>query len=441
MSDTNTTYVIDTNVLLSGSFAFKDFANSVVVLSIKVIEELDKHKTAKGELGVSARSVIRKLEQVSQEGDILKGCVVDSAKLIICAWDDNLKEVLLANGLDDTPDNRILATALFFAKKPRRKNKTVLVSNDLALRIKARSVGVKSSPYSKEDTSQEIDEVYSGVKQYYIESEQIDLFYKKGECSIPDGISLFPNEYIVFVNTLNEKHTALGRRERDKIVSVSQNIAVSGIRSRNVKQTLALDALTNPDITMVSLLGIAGTGKTILSLAAAMDLVLTKKQYKKIVLIKNPISVPDSEIGFLPGSALDKLLPFYSNFLDILAELFPEKKQNVQMLIEHLIEIGVLELCPPTFLRGRSISDSLVIVDEFQNMSPYVAKTILTRIGDGSRVFVLGDINQTDNPKLDCYNNGLYYTLEAFKDEECAAHITLDKSERSSFAELAAKKL
>lgn len=439
MSRKNTTYVLDTNVLLCDVNIFNAIDEGEILLPFVVIEELDKHKVAKGALGAGARNIIRQIDVLAKQGDILKGCVIHSKlKLRIASRDDRLEAALDKQGLDNTPDNQILATAVVVKED---KKKVVLLTNDLALRIKAKAAGITAGPYDKDQKANSIDEVYSGARTIVVSSQEVDELYKTGQLVVEDTEGFLPNEYFKVVSSTDEKHTALGRFTGSAIALLQPGQKVSGIKPRNIKQTMALDALLNPDITMVSLLGLAGTGKTIMALASALELVMSKKLFKRVILVKSPISMPDSELGFLPGSAREKLLPHYANFLDNLSVLFPNKAQSIESLVDHLIEIGVLELAPPTYMRGRSLPDSIIIIDEFQNLSPYVAKAILTRVGENSRVFILGDINQIDNERLDAFNNGLYHALEAFKDEPCAAHITLDKSERSSFADLAARKL
>lgn len=430
------TYVLDTNVLLDDLKIFDKFGNNEIVLPFVVLEELDKHKTAKGELGANARNIIRQLDVFANEGDLLKGVISKKTKISVATWTAKCKAQLSKAQLVDMADNRILVTALVLraAKKP-----TVLVTNDVSLRIKAKSMGLETQSHVSADKVDSVDDIYSGLLDFYAPGIVIDQLHSAGEIAVPEGIKLLPNEYIHLIDNSNEKHTALGRFNGNRVVKVGTIKAVAGLKPRNSRQAVALDALMDPNITLVSLLGKAGGGKTVISLAAAVEQVFNNiKTYDKIILIK-PISFVGEDIGYLPGTQQDKILPHFGNYIDNLIQLFPSfKDKSPEELLEHLTYAGKLEICPPTYLRGRSLPNSFIIVDEVQNLTRHEIKTIATRLGDNSKLVVLGDVNQIDNDRLDSMDNGLTHIIEAFKNETCAAHITFLKGERSTFSSLAA---
>jgi len=432
-------YVLDTNVLLDDLKVFDKFGVNEIVLPFIVLEELDKHKTAKGELGANARNIIRQLDTLSKKGDLLKGVLTDrKVKVSVSSWDDKCKATLLEKSLDDKPDNKILVTALCLGGG---KKGTVLVTNDVALRIKAKSLGVESQEHFAAKRIDDVDSIFNGLVDHVVQGTIIDQLYSVGEINLPKGLKLFPNEYVHLIDEINEKHTAIGCYDGKIIQRVITPKSVGGIKPRSIRQSVALDALMNPEIELVTLLGRAGTGKTLCALAAAVELIFNKNEYEKMFLIK-PVSYVGESLGFLPGTQMEKMLPHMSSFIDNLLQLFPSyKDKDPLMLVDYLISSGKLQMDVPVYLRGRSISNALIIVDEVQNLTNHEIKTICTRLGEGSKLILLGDLNQIDNAKLDPFNNGLIHVIEAFKDEACASHLTFVKGERSGFADIASIKL
>lgn len=433
------TYVIDTNVLIDDTSALTKFKGQEICIPIKVVAELEKHKVAKGELGARARNVLRQIGELTDAGNILEGVFSENnSKISVIPWNEACKAQMEKHTLDNTPDNQILSAGL--QAKEAGKD-TVLITNDVSFSIQAKATGLTVQSHQSDKRPDSIDDIYAGIQTCIVDGDTIDDLFEFGECEVPEKFEFTNNGYVNFIDELNESHTGIARFTNGKLIKVVIPKQVSNIKPRNVKQGVALDAMMNDSITMVSVIGSAGGGKTICALGAAIELVLNQKRFDKIVLCKNPVPVESAEIGFLPGSEYEKLLPFYASFLDALAVIFPGNKQSPEELMVHLMEMGVLEIAPPTFMRGRSINNALIILDEGQNCSPSVMKTILTRLGDKSRIFILGDINQIDTPKLDAFSNGLTHVLEAFKGQDCAAHITFTKAERSTFAGLAAELL
>ena len=435
----NKTIVVDTNILLDDRGALLGFTDTNIVIPFVVLEELDNHKKAHGILGANARSTIRLLDELSSAGDIITGVIVEGNSTIkVIAWTSACQVQLEKHQLLDIPDNRIIASALCI-KESDVNLEVNLVSNDICVRTKAKMLGLPTTAHVTGAITDSIDEVYDGVLETFADPEYINNLHAIGYADKPDGVVLHENQFVRFISNVKESHTGLGRYFEGKVIKAGEIKSVAGIRPRNLRQTLSLDVLMDPDIELVTLLGKAGTGKTLLALAAAVEQVIEKGDYEKILLVKAPVAMgPD--IGFLPGELMAKILPHFESFLDNLYLLFPAyKKKSSEDLVEHLMGTGKLELLPPTYMRGRSLSNTIVIVDEVQNLKAEEVKTIATRIGEGSKLIMLGDINQVDRERLDGLHNGLTHLVEAFKDQDCAAHITFTKGERSSFADIAAE--
>jgi PhoH-like ATPase len=428
-------YVLDTNAMLEDPQIFNKFENAELVIPFICLEELDKHKTAKAELGAKARNVIRTIDDLSAQGDLFTGVKLSkTTKVRVAAWDKVCKKKFDDHDFEDSPDNRILATTLVCGKDAE------LLTNDVSLRLKAKSFGITASGHSPANRPTSIDEIYSGIVELKVSSEKINELYAQGELPLPNKLSLYPNEYVHFRSADNDGHTAIARFDGSKLLKVSVPKVIGGIKPKNLEQTVAFDALLNPDITLVSLLGKAGVGKSLLAMAAAIEMVVNSQQYDKIIIMRSPVSV-GPEIGFLPGDLESKTREFFSFVGSSIEVLFGSKGKTAEQHIEHLVDMGRLQLITPTFIRGMSIANTIIIADECQNFSIHEMKTIASRLSENSRLFVLGDLQQCDVAHLDAFNNGLTAIVEAFKDEPCAAHLTLHKSERSAFADLVADKL
>jgi PhoH-like ATPase len=423
--------VLDTNVILDDA-RILDKLHGKVVIPFQVLEEIDNHKKDRNETGANARYFARTLNDIMKEGDLLSGVKVGSIELFAAPWSSKLETKMQQLGLVDMPDNRIAVTALGVKQ-------SVLLSNDITLRLKASSLGQKCESYNKSIKADSIEEVYSGFVEREVSPEDINALYASG--SIPFDEKMVENQFVLLKSNIDPKHSAVSKFKNGYLYKISDKKNVSGIRAKNIKQTMIMDALLDPNITLVTILGPAGVGKTLLSLAAGLEQTLgANTEYDKIILMKAPVPV-GLDVGFLPGNLLEKIMPHFQSFLDNLEILMPQPEKSSQTFLTHLMDLGKLEMLPPTYIRGRSLPHTFIICDEAQNLTKEEIKAIATRIGEGSKLIMMGDIYQVDRVGLDFSNNGLTNLIEAFRGQSCAAHITLTKGERSTFAELAAELL
>ncbi|MCE1230141.1 MAG: PhoH family protein, partial [Firmicutes bacterium] len=338
-------------------------------------------------------------------------------------------------------DNQILACALQLLKT--RKEKVVLVSKDTNVRIKADAAGIAAEDYTTDRV--EMDELYSGTAQWEVEATQIAEMYEGG-VKPTEGMNLQPNQFVTLLDRANETHTAAGRfmASDGRIHPLKRMDQFPwGIKPRNLEQQFALELLLDDSVQVVTLLGKAGTGKTLLAIAAGLQQVVDDERYNKL-LVSRPVMPMGRDIGFLPGDVDEKLRPYmqpiYDN-LDFIVAANTEMRRRSSMTVGQLEEGGYISVEPLTYIRGRSIPNQYVIVDEAQNLTPHEVKTILTRAGEGTKVVLTGDPYQIDNPYVDASTNGLSYLAEHFKHLELSGHVTLVKGERSRMAELASNLL
>jgi PhoH-like ATPase len=358
----------------------------------------------------------------------------------------------------DSPDNRIISVAHDLLK---RGNPAVFVSKDLAARIKSDALGIKTEDF--ENQKVDADRLYAGYADVLVPGEVIDQMYADRMLPVAtlmrsgqraDGGVMsepIPNEFVVLHNAEDEGHTGLGRRltDTDQVIPVtSQKKPTFGILARNVQQTMALDLLLDDDIKLVTLLGAAGTGKTLLAIAAAMTKVFSEERYDK-ALVARPIMPMGRDIGYLPGDKDEKLAAWMQPIFDNLSYLMSTRgspnqqpdSRTPEQRIAKLMADGKLVLEPLTYIRGRSIPHQFMIVDEAQNLTPHEVRTIVSRVGEGTKLVLTGDIGQIDNPYLDRSSNGLSYTVDRMKGVGVVGHVTLERSERSNLASLATKLL
>lgn len=439
------TFVLDTNVLLHSAQSLESFKDNVVVLPMAVIEELDKFKKDQDELGRNARQVIRRLDVLRKKGSLSQGVPLDNGN----GKAEGLLKIITGKGhienreLDmDMPDNRILRVAYHLH---REGENVILISKDINLRLKADALGIQVMDFEKQKVN--VDELFTGYREINVPAGAVDLFYQSKSMILPED-EIFPNEFILLRDEGNPKHTALGRGRMDNVVSLmpQRDEPVWNIRPRSKEQRMALDLLIDPEVQLVTLVGQAGSGKTLLALAAGLELVLQKKIYEKI-LVSRPIVPLGKDIGYLPGSKDEKLVhwmqPIFDNLDYLMHTMHGEKKdfQSIRKYVDDLMRNHLLELEAITYIRGRSIPRQFVIVDEAQNLTPHEIKTIVSRAGEGTKMVLTGDPYQIDNPYLDASSNGLTYTVERFKKLPMHGHITLKKSERSPLAAAAAEYL
>lgn len=434
-------FVIDTNVLLHNSEALTSFADNFVVLPMTVIEELDNFKSHSDELGRNARGVVRKLDTLRVKGKLGKGVEMENGGILQIVAEHNLESDA---GLDmHVPDNRILLVAYNLLKSG---HKVIFVSKDINARLKADALGIDVMDFEKQKIN--FDELYTGNRQIDVPGSVVDQFYANKEVEV-EGFDFLPNEFVLLTDETNPKHTALTRVDKtgQKLLRLNPSVdSVWHIKSRSKEQRMALELLMDPEIELVTLVGQAGTGKTLIAIAAALESVIAHKRYDRI-LVSRPIIPMGKDIGYLPGSKDEKLANWMQPIFDNLTYLLshgetPENgDESIKKKIDKMMQENILELEALTYIRGRSIPRQYVIVDEAQNLTPHEVKTIISRAGEGTKMVLTGDPYQIDNPYLDSSSNGLTYTAERMKGHALHGHITLRKSERSGLAAAAAELL
>jgi PhoH-like ATPase len=435
-------YVLDTNVLLHDPRALYAFADNSVVIPIYVIEEIDTFKKDQSELGRNARTIARLLDHHRAEGGLSKPQPLENGGTVRVALSKNP----IKNPSYDSRsmDQRILEIALEVRKDTEDAGdsaRTILVTKDVNMRIRGDALGLVTVDYDPERIS--IEELYPGNSELAVEAPVIDTLYQDGAVAIP-GANLHANEYVLLRDDATGK-SALGRNDKTtgKVVGIKKlRDGVWGIKPRNKEQHYALDLLLNDDVKLVTLVGKAGTGKTLLALAAGLQKVTEEQSFHKL-LVSRPVIPLGRDIGYLPGDIEEKLNPWmqpiYDN-LELLLGLNRTDKKDGRSYAE-LMDLGFVEIEPLTYIRGRSLPNVFMIVDEAQNLTPHEVKTIVTRAGEGTKIILTGDPYQIDHPYIDSSNNGITHVAERFKNEAIAGHVTLTKGERSPLAEAATQLL
>ncbi len=440
------TFILDTNILLSDPEAIFSFQNNNIVLPLIVCEELDRHKDRQDEVGRNARETVRKLAELTKTNKDLKtGIPLPSGGLLkILSIDDvrskRKKQIVLPQELlmKETGDNSIISLCLEFQSAHEEEDMT-LVSRDLLLRLKADVLGIKCEDYKKVQVTSSVSKLFSGVST--IEGDfDINELHRSGQLYLEASktAGLQPNEFVVLTNGTQ---SGLCRffENGEPLVLVS-NEHVGKIKSRNKEQTFAIDLLTDPDVKLVTLAGFAGCGKTLVAIAAGLEQVMAKK-YKSLVVCR-PVQPVGKDIGFLPGTIEEKMEPWIAPIKDNLRFLLSpsgKRSKNIEETLNLMFDDGIIEIQAMTFIRGRSIADAYMIIDEAQNLNAHELKTILTRVGEGTKIVLTGDIEQIDNMYVDSLSNGLTVAIEKFKSYPISGHVTLLKGERSELATLAAQ--
>lgn len=429
-------YILDTNVLIHEPRAITNFEDNDVVLPIYVIEEIDKLKKESGNRGASARVAARFIDDLRSKGCLANG--VEMEKGIFFRVEIKGDTTELPTSLKrDIVDNRILAIALYIKNKEKDK-KVILVSKDVNMRIKADAMEIHVEDYKSD--KMDIEELYTGNIEVKIEEELIKKYEKSGRIKYIEIMSEEPSANC-FVSMKNKEKTLFGRynKKTKRIERMSYgDVSVWGVRGRNEEQNFALDLLMDEDIKVVTLVGKAGTGKTLLAVASGLELVVERSKYKKL-FIARPIVSMGKELGYLPGSEKEKLKPWMQPIFDNIDFLAAAKEEKAgEKVIAGLEALGLLKIEALSYIRGRSIPAGFLIIDEAQNLTPHEIKTIVTRAGENTKIVFTGDPYQIDNPYLDTESNGLTYLAERFRDVSVAGHVILKKGERSELAELAA---
>ena len=410
--------------------------DNLVVIPMCVLEELDTFKKGQDEKARNSRQFSRYMDKLRVKGDLKKGVPLRKQGFLKVRTEDDLD----IKGMKDIPDNRIIATALK-EKEDNPRKKVIVVSKDINLRVKADILGIRAEDFSNDKVN--FEEMYTGVLVHEIFEPVVKDLYSFDEIelsALPGLPKMFPNQYLV-IKYGKQKGLARFDAKKKKLVKLinSGNKGIWGITPLNLEQTLALDMLLNDDIKLVSLVGKAGTGKTLLAVAAGFHKSLTETVYKKIV-ISRPIVPMGKDLGYLPGTLEEKMNPWMKPIFDNVDFLLNEHNTTSEGFCvsgKELLEQNMMEVEPLTYIRGRSIPNQYLLIDESQNLTPHEIKTIITRAGVGTKIILTGDCHQIDNPFLDSSSNGLSYLVERFKNESIAAHITLLKGERSELAEIA----
>ncbi len=441
MPEKKSLMVLDTNVILHDSSCINQFGAADISVPIPVLEELDQFKKGNESINFHAREFARSLDSLSSN-KLFNGGLKIGPRLgkISISLDKEIHKDIEKSFSSNKTDHRILNIAYYLAKTHKNKN-VVLVTKDVNLRMKAKSIGLRAENY-KNDQVRDLKMLYKGHRVIEnVEHELLDRLFNCTACFeadvIPEGKDLHPNEYMVLRNG-TQSALAIFEKEKKQIKRIEKSKAYS-IKPRNVEQTFALDALLNKDIQLVTISGKAGTGKTLLALAAALQ---EKKHYRQIYMARPIVPLSNKDIGFLPGDIQSKLDPYMSPLYDNLGLLqLQEERTNKAKGIKELLEDEKLVVSPLSYIRGRSLVKIFFIVDEAQNLTPHEVKTIITRAGEGTKIVFTGDIYQIDHPYLDSHSNGLSYLIEKMKGQKLYAHVDLQKGERSELAELASNLL
>jgi len=450
------TYVLDTSVYLTDFNSIYAFRNNDIIVPFKVLEEVDKHKKRQDTVGVNARRIIRIFDDLRRRGSLNKGVRLKRGQGIVRVrgYDKNMlpEEYSIVD-----PDNQIIATAVSEAAGNERK--VIVVSRDINMRVKCDAIGLTSEDYHVGKVIRTADEIFTGFATHLIDDQIIDRFYDGAKILLEkQDIYLQPNQFLMLVSNSNEKKTCLARfinyaTPLLRINGEFNTTGIWGVKPRNKEQSFALNLLLDPKVEIVSLVGKAGSGKTLCALAAGLEQLLEPMSRKRKntpknpppdgqtrynrLIVTRPVQPLGKDIGFLPGTMEEKMAPWLMPIQDNLQFLLGDDKTTLQMYMDN----GTIEIEALTYIRGRSISNAFIIVDEAQNLTKHELKTIITRVGEGSKIVLTGDIEQIDNTYIDETSNGLTYAVEKLKRYELSGHVTLTKGERSKVATLGAKVL
>jgi len=442
---TKKNYVLDTSVYLTDADSIFKFDNHDIFIPLKVLEEIDNHKRRQDSVGINARKIIRSLDELRGKGSLQEGVRLDKGKGILKVMSyECLKNSVFPPDLDvRIPDHAIIATSMAIRNEhPNRK--VIVVSRDINMRVICDSLGIHAENYDNEKAVTSSDELYRGFIEHLVDDQFIDRFYAGEDIYLDrDEVSTIwhPNQYLLLVSNANQKKTALARFKNHfhplkKIMY--DKLPDWKINSRNKEQAFAIDLLMNPDIKIVTLVGRAGSGKTLCAVAAGLQqtIGLRENHYSRLI-VSRPVEPMGKDIGFLPGTMEEKMVPWLMPIQDNLQYLLGNDKNALQLYMEK----GKIEVEALTYIRGRSIANAFIIIDEAQNLTMHEVKTIITRIGEGTKIVLTGDIEQIDNSYVNETSNGLAHAVEKFKEFSIAGHVTFRKGERSELATLASKVL
>jgi PhoH-like ATPase len=439
-------FVLDTSVFLTSADCVYGFKNNDIVVPFKVLEEIDKHKGRQDGVGSQARKIIRILDGLRSKGTLFEGIRLRRGSGMLYTWGtEKLGAAGFPKDLDpNIPDHLIVATAMAVQKEhPDRK--VIMVSRDINMRVICDSVGLLTEGYITDQAVENSDSIYTGFDSLLVDDAVIDQFYARKEVYLdPEKAKKYnSNQFLMLVSNANEKKTALCRFSGEAMplgTLREYKKGVWGVKPRNKEQAFALELLMDPEVQLITLIGKAGSGKTLCAIAAGLQQTMDdishygEPAYTRLI-VSRPVQPLGKDIGFLPGSLTEKMSPWLTPIQDNLQFLMGNDKLTLEMYMER----GKIEIEALTYIRGRSISNAYIIIDEAQNLTIHELKTIITRVGEGTKIILTGDVEQIDAPYLNETSNGLTHAVVKFKDFELAGHVTLMKGERSRVATYAAK--
>lgn len=443
------TFVLDTNVLLSDIRAIESFGDNDVIIPLVVLEELDHNKKRMDEVGRNARAVCRHLDTFREHGSLHNWVSLESGgRLCVMSNGDNIKDVLPPELPLDKNDNMVIGLALSLKSKDINP---IVISKDINVRVKCDALGLTAQDYLKQRAADQADHLYTGVAVCDVDDETLaDIYMDKSIHAFRVMPESLPNQ-IVIIPKHDGGETTVMRRVADKLVLVKEHRNVFGLIPRNKEQNFALDLLLDDKVKLVTLVGAAGCGKTLIALAAGLQMTIgSNPKYDKLVVTR-PIEPLGRDIGYLPGTMEEKMAPWIAPIKDNLDFLFGAKKSKVTRAkkedqigkrdpyVDMLFEEGKIEIEAVTYIRGRSIPNAYILIDEAQNLTIHQLKTIITRSGENTKIVLCGDIQQIDVSHMDAVSNGLSYVVEKFKDLTISGHVALLKGERSILATCAAE--
>jgi len=429
------TIVIDTNVYLTDIKALYAFGEHNIAIPTIVLDEIDKHKHRQDNAGLNARMMNRILDSLRVKGSLYTGVEISEGlgKVFAAQYDPRYMPVGM-NAQDS--DNKIVCTALRLKMEGRE---VIVVSRDVNMRVKCDSFGITAYDYQPAQVVESVERLYSGKLTLEVDSKHIDKFYQTGKIDVPEGVSLHPNQFVTLKSNSDPSKSAITRYidAHTPLQKVNTYKRVWGLSPRNTEQKFAMDLLFDRNIDIVSLTGQAGTGKTLIAAACGLEQVINSSAanggYDRLIVTR-PVQPMGRDIGFLPGTLEEKMMPWIAPLKDNLEYLFGNR-----MALEEQMDQGIVEIEAMTYIRGRSIANAFIIVDEAQNLTAHELKTIITRVGHGTKLVLTGDVEQIDNSYVDAVSNGLTHAVEKFKDYNIAGHVTLKKGERSRLAGIAAE--
>jgi len=449
-------YVFDTSVCLTDFKCIYNYGNNDIILPLKVLEEIDNHKKRQDTVGMNARMIIRELDDLRSRGSLQAGVRIAKGKGILTVRGTSVEgEDKFSPDLDPTIADHIIITTAISEDLGNGSRKTILVSRDINMRVICDSIGLASEDYTENQVIKKESELYSGFLPCLVDDQTVEQFYNGSKIVLEaeDHPGLLPNQFVMLVSSSNEKKTALCRfiGYRFPLAPVMHyKEGLWGVKARNKEQMFAIDLLMDPGVQVVSLIGKAGSGKTLMAIAAGLEQVVNNLDVKynlktkgsndsfyKRLVVSRPIMPMGKDIGFLPGLMEEKMAPWLAPVQDNLKFLTGDD----QTTLDEYMERGLIEIEALTYIRGRSIANAYIVIDEAQNLTAHEIKTILTRVGEGTKIVLTGDIEQIDNIYINEMSSGLTHAVEKLKEYDLSGHVTLKKGERSSVATLAAKVL